>query len=73
MEQPYRERLMAALQPRSEPEQRTVAFLLAVTGSQSDVLLGMLDRAASTARAEGYESGWAEGVEYAKQHPRVGK
>jgi len=69
----YRERLVAALEPKSDAEHDTVAYLAVTTPHQADVVLGMVERAINTARAEGYERGWAEGLEHVKQHPRIGE
>ena len=67
MNQPTAERLRLALNPQSEPERRTCDYLAAVTKLQAETLLSMMERAVSTARAEGYEHGWAEGVQHGRK------
>lgn len=67
MEPTYSEQLARLLKPQTEPEHRTVDYVAAVTKLQAPTLLGMIERAISTARAEGYEHGWAEGVQHGRK------
>ena len=63
-----RDALTAALAPSNDVERHVIAYLATVAPRQVPTLVEMLGRAANTARAEGYEHGWREGV----QHGRTG-
>jgi hypothetical protein len=55
-----RERLRDALDPQTDAERATVVYLAATMKRQVSTLIGMVERATSRARAEGYERGWTE-------------
>jgi hypothetical protein len=61
-----RQRLASALDPQTDAERGTVNYVADVAPNQLGVLIGMIDRVAKAARAEGYDRGWHEGIEYAK-------
>ena len=60
VEPTYAEQLHALLDPQDDAERRTVDYVTAVTQRQLPVLVGMIARAVSKARAQSYDLGWHE-------------
>ena len=67
MEPTYAEQLRTLLAPQDDAERRTVDYVTAVTQRQLPVLVGMIARAVSKARAQGYDLGWHERGEHEQQ------
>lgn len=60
------DRLRALLDPIDAPEKSLVTWLGTWDQLTPTIFGDMVERAVSTARAEGYERGWREGVEHGK-------
>ena len=58
------ERLRALLDPIDGPEKSIVTWLGGWDDVTPTIIGDMVERAVSTARAEGYDKGFAEGVEH---------
>ena len=61
-----RQRLADALEPNTDAERGSVNYVADIAPSQLGNLIGMIERVAKAARAEGYDRGFAEGIEHAK-------
>ena len=62
-----RDALAAALAPRNDAERHVISYLARVASRQVPSLVEMIARAASRARAEGYDLGWHERGEHSQQ------
>jgi len=67
----YQERLEQLLSPHDDAERATIAYLASTTPRQGAVFIELLTRAISTARAEGFDTGYSEGTEYAGKAARL--
>ena len=62
-----RDALEAALAPRNDVDHHVISYLARVAPRQVPSLVEMIARAASQARAEGYDLGWHERGEHEQQ------
>ena len=61
------ERLRALLDPIDGPEKSLVTWLGTWDEITPTLFADMVERAVSTARAQGFEAGWREGVEHGRK------
>jgi hypothetical protein len=60
------ERLRTLLDPIDGPEKSIVTWLGGWDDVTPTIIADMVERAVSTARSQGFEAGWREGVEHGR-------